>query len=152
MQGGKAARESARARDSNRESTARRCLGGPGNSLLPETAGPVGPDVDFLHGPDHSGLDPLVREPGTLGGMPLVSHLSGDTRCTSGLRQLSTLMQRVRERLLAIHMLAGADGCHGRNGVHVIRRADGDGIDCAGFLFEHNPEVFVAMRLRKCLK
>ena len=36
--------------------------------------------------------------------------------------------------------------------MHVIRRADGDGIDGAGFFLQHDAEVFVAMRLGKGLK
>ena len=108
--------------------------------------------MDFLHRSNHSGLDPLVSEPGTFSGMPLVSHLSGNARRSSGLGQFTTFMQRVREWFLTVHMLAGADGRHGSDGMHVIWRADCDSIDRAGFFFEHDTEVFVATGLRKSLK
>ena len=64
------------------------------HSLLPEPAGPVGPDVDLLHRPDHSCLKPLVCKPSPLGGMPLVSHLGGNPGGTPSIGQLSGLPSR----------------------------------------------------------
>ena len=108
--------------------------------------------MDLAHRPDHPGLDPLVGEPGALGGMPLVSHLGGDAGGTRGLGQLAAFVQRVRQRLLAVHVLARADRRHRRDGVDVVGRADRDGVDAARFLVEHLAEIFVAPRLGKGLK
>ena len=67
-----------------------------------------------------------------------------------GLGQLAAFVQRVRERLLAVDVLAGADGRHRRDGVNVVGRADRDGVDVFGFLVDHLAEIFVAPRLGKC--
>ena len=78
---------------------------------------------------DHPGLDPLVGEPGALGGVPLVAHLGGDAGRARGLGQLAAFVERVRQRLLAVDVLARADRRHRRDGVDVVGRADRDGVD-----------------------
>ena len=60
--------------------------------------------------------------------------------------------KRMRERLLAIDVLARADGRHRRDGVDVVGRADRDGIDVLRLFVEHPPKIFVAPRLGKGLK
>ena len=61
-------------------------------------------------------------------------------------------MQRVRERFLAVNVLAGADGRHRSDGMHVVRRADRDGVDVLCLLVEHEAEILVSPRFGKRLK
>ncbi len=69
-----------------------------------------------------------------------------------GLGQLAAFVERVRERLLAIDVLAGADGGHGGHGMDVVGRADADRVDVIGLLVEHDAEVFVAPGLGEIVK
>ena len=60
--------------------------------------------------------------------------------------------ERVRERLLAVDVLARADRGHRGDGVDVVGRADGDGVDVLGLLVEQLAEVLVAPGLGKGLE
>ena len=84
--------------------------------------------------------------------MPLISHLGGDAGLVRGPGQLAAFVKGVSQRLLAVDVLAGADGRHRRDGVNVIGRADRDGVDLLRFLVDHLPEIFVAPRLGECVK
>ena len=92
----------------------------------------------------------VSREP--FGGVPLVAHLRRDACRLGGLGQLAALVQRVRQRLLAVDVLAGPDRRHRGDGVDVVGRADRDGVDVLGFLVEHLAEVLVSPRLREGLE
>ena len=72
--------------------------------------------------------------------------------CAGGLGQLAAFVERVRQRLLAVDVLAGPDRRHRGDGVDVIGRADGHGVDLLGLLVEHHAEILVAARLGKGLK
>ena len=63
------------------------------------------------------------------------------------LGQLAALVQRVRQRLLAIDVLAGANRGHRGDGVNVVGRADRDRVDVLGLLVEHHAKILVAPRL-----
>src|SRR5262245_48567102 len=54
----------------------------------------------------------------------------------------------MRERLLAVHMLARVNARHRSDCVNMVGRADRYGIDLLAFLVEHLAEVFVSLRLR----
>ena len=54
------------------------------------------------------------------GGVPLVAHLRHHAGRLRGLGQLAALVQRVRERLLAVDVLARADRRHRGDGVDVV--------------------------------
>ena len=105
--------------------------------------------MDLAHLADDAGLNPLVRQPRAFGGVPLIAHLRGDAGRVRGLGQLAAFVQRVRERLLAIDVLAGANRGHRGHGVNVIGRADRDGVDVLRLLVEHLAKILVAPRLRK---
>ncbi len=105
--------------------------------------------MDFAHLANEARLDPLVGEPGAFGGVPLIAHLSRDARLVGGLGQRAALVQRVRERLLAIHVLTRADRGHRGHGVNVVGRADGHGVDVVRLLVEHDAKILVAPRLGK---
>ena len=61
----------------------------------------------------------------------------------------AAFVQRVRQRLLAVDVLAGADRGQRGHGVDVVGRADGDGVDVLRFLVEHDAEILVAPGLRE---
>jgi hypothetical protein len=74
----------------------------------------------------------------------LVAHLRDDAGGAGGLGQGAGLVQRVRERLLRVDVLAGVDRRHRDDGVRVVGRADGYGVDVVGLLVEHLAEILVA--------
>lgn len=86
--------------------------GGPADPLLPQFSRAIRPDVDLAHFADYSRLNPFVRQSCSLRRVPLISHRRDDTRRVRRLRQLAAFVQRVRERLLTIDVLARLDGRH----------------------------------------
>jgi hypothetical protein len=58
-------------------------------------------------------------------------------------------MDRSRERLLYVHVLAHSHRRHGDDGMRVIRRRDGDRVDASAFPLEHLPKVAILLRGRE---
>ena len=77
---------------------------------------------------DAAGLDELHAGPVFLGGVDLVAHLGADLRPGGLQAQLAGFPDGVGEGLLAIDVLAETHGRHGRQGMHVVRGRDGDGV------------------------
>ena len=102
-----------------------------GDALLPQFAGAIGPDMDFADVADDAGLNPFVGQPRAFGGVPLIAHRRHHTCGLGGFGQFAAFEQRVRQRLLAIDVLARLDRGHRRNGVNVIGRADRHGVNVA---------------------
>ena len=130
----------------------RRRIGRAADALLPQPAGAIGPHMNFAHFTDQAGLDPFVREARSFAGVALIAHLRGDARRMRGLGQFAALVQRVRQRLLTINVLAGANGRHRCDGMNMIRRADGDGVDVLCLFVDELAKILVAAGLRKGLK
>ena len=103
---------------------------------------PIGPDVRLTHRADRAVVEPLGHQPVALEGHSLVSHLRGDLVLARGLGQGAGLVDRARERLLAVDVLSPLDGRHRDDRVIVVRRAHDDGVDPL-LLVEHFAEVFV---------
>ena len=84
------------------------------------------------------GLDGCSVE---LVGLNLAPHLRDDARLLRGEPHLPRLVDRVRERLLAIHMLAHLHRLRGGDGMAMIGNADCDGVDLVAHFVEHFAEV-----------
>ncbi len=122
-------------------------LGGAVEPLRPDRA--VGPVVHLAHGADEAGLHPLADQARALHRVALVAHLRGLRRAPPGLRHQGThLVQRARQRLLAVDVLAGLERSHGDGRVGVVGGGDGDGVDALRVLVEHLAEVAVPLRPR----
>ena len=124
----------------------------PADPLFPQQARAVGPTVDLANFADHAGLNPFIGQPRPLGGVPLIAHLRHHARVMRGLRQRAALVERMREGLLAIHMLARPNGGHRGEGMNMIGRADRDGIDVRRLLVEQAAKILVSPRLGKRAK
>ena len=79
--------------------------------------------------PEYARADQLDRPAQAVRGRALVAHLRAD----AVLRRLGPhqvgLVHVVRQRLLAVDVLAGSHRQDAGQGVGVVRRADGDGVD-----------------------
>ena len=104
------------------------------------------PGVHFLHGADRAVLDPLDRLAMPLARAAEVAHLRRDARFLCDARHQTRLTDVVRERLLAIDVLARLHRENRDVGVQVVGRGDEDGVDGL-LLLEHDPEVFVTAHL-----
>ena len=100
------------------------------------------PGVHFAHGADGAVLDPFDGLAVPLARAPVVAHLRRNPRLLRDARHEACLSNVVRERLLAVHMLARLHRKNGDVRVQVIGGGDEDGVDRPFFL-EHDPEVFV---------
>ena len=80
-------------------------------------------------------------------GLALVAHLGDDLVLAGRLGDGAGLEHRVRQRLLAVDVLAGPHHGHRDRGVRVVRRGDDDGVDVL-LLLEHLAEVEVELGLR----
>ncbi len=119
---------------------ARRGRGGHAGILV------AGVRVPAVHGEDladAAGLDQLHGGPVFLGGVDLVAHLGADLRLGGLQAQLAGFPDGVREGLLAIDVFAETHGGHGGQGMHMVRRRDGDGVEAVTELGEHLPPVGV---------
>src|SRR5262245_10230178 len=65
------------------------------NSLFPEFAGAIGPDVNLPHVANDAGLNPFSRQAGAFRGMALIAHGGHDLCRERGLGQLAAFVQRV---------------------------------------------------------
>ena len=113
---------------------------GPPDALGPSR--PVGPCVHLRHVPDHARLHPLVDPPRFVAGMALVAHLGNDAGLLRNSRQHPRLVDRVRQRLLHVDVLAGLHRRLGDVRVRVIGRRHHHGVQ-PFFPVQHFPEVHV---------
>ena len=125
----------------------RRVLGpfdalGPIKRQLAPMRGAVRPDMDLAHRPDGAVGEPFVDQPVAFERHALVAHLGGHLRLPGRLGHRPRLVNRARQRFLAVHVLAVLEGRHRHHGVEVIGRGDHHCID-ALFLLEHHPEIAV---------
>src|SRR5262245_31838225 len=81
--------------------------------------------------------------------MTLIAHLRGHAGLMRGPSQAPALEEGMSQLLLAIAVLAGADRCHRRDRVDMVRSADGDRVDPVPLPVEHLAEVLVPLRLRE---
>ena len=100
------------------------------------------PGVHFTHGADRAVLDPLDGLAMPLARTAVVTHLRRDLGLLRDPRHDARLTNVVRERLLAVHMLARLHRKDGDVRVQVIGGGDEDGVNRLFFL-EHDPEVLV---------
>ena len=61
--------------------------------------------------------------------MDLDAHLRDDLRLARGGGNLPGFVNRVRQRLLAVNVLAALNGRHADGGVHVVRGGNAHGVD-----------------------
>ena len=99
------------------------------------------PGVHLPHLPDRAALHELHCSAVGSGGMDLRSHLRDELRLFCHHPQLPRFMHIVRQRLLAVDMLAAIEGRHRRGGMGVVGGGDIDRIDLARHLIEHPAEV-----------
>jgi len=109
------------------------------------------PRVPLLDLADCSILDDADGHAVRYVGVNLDSHLRYDVGLARGQGQLPRLIDGVRQGLLAIDVLAETNGGHRYGGVHVVWRADVDGIDLVGFPFEQLSPVAVLAGVREFL-
>ena len=108
----------------------------------------VGPDVNLMHLPDESVLDGLDRAAQAICGAALVAHLRDELSIFGHLTQIARLINRLRQRFLAIHGLVPLHRRRRHNRVHVIRRRNRHRINLTSHLVEHLAEIFVNLRAR----
>ena len=128
---------------------------GPGDDvggLLPVLERPVGPDVDLADLADRARADDLrtATEPGV--GRPLVAHLRADALLPGRLAHQPCFPDRVRQRLLAIDVLAHPHGGHGGRRMVMVGRGDDHGVDLRALLLEQPAIVGVALGVLELLE
>ncbi len=82
-----------------------------------------------------------------VGSRALIAHLRGDLHLLGRLAHVPGLGDRVRQRLLAVDVLAHVHRHQAGRRVRVVRRADGDGVDLLAHLVEHLAVVEVRFRV-----
>ena len=113
--------------------------GGALQPLRPDRA--VRPDVKFERLADESGLDHLNRTPQAVAGAALVPHLGGDVFLGGHAAKLTGFEDGLRERLLAVDVLAQVHRRHGCGAVQVVRSGNRDRIDGLVHFREHLAEI-----------
>ena len=108
----------------------------PGRFARLSPPGSAHPDVRFVHRPDRAGLDQLDDAPVVVGGVDLRAHLGGDLGLGGGLANDAGFPDVVRQRLLAVDVLAQLQGRQGGEGVGVLARAHDDRVELAGVVVE----------------
>ncbi len=78
--------------------------------------------------------------------MNLNTHLRHYILLTCLLGKPANLINIMRQRLLAIHMLAHLYSHHGRHCVEIIRRRYSNGVDIFSLFFQHPAEIAVLFR------
>ncbi len=94
-----------------------------------------------MHLADRAVADPLDQQPARLEGVPLVAHLRDDLVLLGGLGHGTAFGDRVGQGLLAVDVLAMADGRDGRDRMVMVGRGDHHGIDLLVQLVEHLAEI-----------
>ena len=110
------------------------------------------PHVDFTDRANGAGLDELHGAPVVAPLVNLCSHLRHELVLARDRSHHPCLVHAVRQRLLAVAVLAQLHGHHAGRRVRVIRRADHDCIDLCMHFVQHPAEVLVAFGLRELLE
>ena len=97
---------------------------GPLDRLMPVFAGPVGPTMDLADGPDRAVAEDFDDSPRTGKRMSLVSHLRDDVHLAGDFAHPVGFVDRMRERLLTVNVLAQLHRHHAGGGVMMIGRGD----------------------------
>ena len=124
-------------------------VGGPVGPLRPDRA--VGPDVNFLDLAQRAGLQNRGRFAEVVVGGALVAHLRGEVLLGGQLPQHAGFVQRLGHRLLDEGVLAHPHAHRSGDGVGVVGRADGHGVDALAHLVEHLAEVEILLRVGPAL-
>jgi hypothetical protein len=119
----------------------------PLDRLVPVFSRPVGPAVDLADLADRAIANQFDDPPRAIEGVPLIAHLRDDVHLAGDFAHPSRLIDRVRERLLAIHVLAHPHGQHTGRRVVVVGSRDDDRVDIFALL-EHFAVVFVLGNVR----
>ena len=101
----------------------------------------VVPRVDFLDRAERPVADQLQGPAERVAGRALVAHRGGHLVLPGQLAEHARLVDRARQRLLGIHVLAGADGGGRGHRMDVVGRGHHDGVDLRAHLVDHPPEV-----------
>ena len=97
--------------------------------LLPVFEWTIGPDVDLAHLADGTRAHQLGTAAEARIGRSLVAHLRAHSFLTRRLAHQAGLPDRVRQRFLAIDVLAQTHGHDRRRGVRVVGRRHDDRVD-----------------------
>ena len=97
--------------------------------------------MNRMHVADRAVPDPLAKHADRVGRMPLVAQLRDHLVLGGGLHQRADFADRVRQRLLAVDVLAALDGRHRHHGVRVIGGGHDYRIDGLLHPVEHFAEV-----------
>ncbi len=114
---------------------------------MPVFSGPIGPAVDLADLADRAVADQLDDPPRAVKGVPLIAHLRDDIHLAGDFAHPPRLVNRMRERLLAIDVLAHPHGQHAGRGVVMVGSRDDDRVDVLA-LFEHLAVIFVLGNVR----
>ena len=109
---------------------------------------PADPAVHLFDAADRPGLDELRRHAVADVRVDLNAHLRDDLRFAGSRGNLPGLVERMRQWLLAIDVLAAADGRHRDWGMHVIGRRNAHGVDLLLQRVEEPAEVGEGLRRR----
>ena len=100
--------------------------------------------MDLADRADRAGPDQLGQQPGLFARLALVAHLRGDLGLLGDLAHLAGLVDRVRQRLLAVDVLAHLHGHDADHGVQVVGRGSHHRVDVL-LGFEHLAEIGVVL-------
>jgi len=99
------------------------------------------PEVDFAHRPDDSGLNTFDGPRRPSAALALVAHLGDDAGFLRQIAEVARLVNGLRQRLLAIDVFAQPHGMGFGDGVEVIRRGNGHGVNVLADLVKHDVEI-----------
>ena len=119
------------------------------DALRPHRA--IGPHVHLAHRADRTAAHRLDTGTQAVHAGALVAHLRDHAMTRREHGQLTRLLHRMRERLLAEHVETASHRTRRRHRVHVIGRADHHRIESA-LTVEQLAQVLVATRLREGLE
>ena len=122
------------------------------SDLAVDVAEGVAGQVRFGHVADCAVGDPFPDQAHVLGGVALVAYLCDYLVLDGGLAKGADLGHRVRQGLLAIHVLAALDRIHAGHRMRVVRRADDYRVDLLVELVEHLAEVGELLGLGELLE
>jgi hypothetical protein len=98
--------------------------------------------MDLLEVANRPGPDHLGDEAWLFAGLAEIAHLSGQLGLAGEFADHPGFIDAVRQRLLAVDMLAEPQGRGRGDGMHVVGRGDGDGVDVL-LRLEHLAEIGV---------
>jgi len=120
--------------------------------LLPVLERPVGPDENLADLADRPRADHLRPAAKPRIGRPLVAHLRADALLPGRLSHQPRFPDRMRERLLAIHVLAHPHGHHRRWSVMVVGRGNDHGVNLRPEFLEQLAIIVIAPGILELLE